>query len=173
MTTYGALVAFLAIYAQSRGTNPGIFFPVMAVVIAVARGYAGIISDRVGRAPVAAAGQATAAAALVVLAVDDGIGALAAAGALYGFGLGATQPSLTAWAVDPVGPAERGKAMGTFYAAFELGIASGAVGFGAVLAWTSYPFMFLAAASVSLLASALAGGRWRRRTHSHRGDDQP
>ena len=34
MTTYGALVAFLAIYAQSRGTNPGIFFLVMAVVIA-------------------------------------------------------------------------------------------------------------------------------------------
>jgi enamine deaminase RidA (YjgF/YER057c/UK114 family) len=103
MTTYGALVAFLAIYAQSRGTNPGIFFLVMAVVIALARGYAGIISDRVGRAPVAAAGQATAAAALVVLAVDDGFAALAAAGALYGLGLGTTQPSLTAWAVDLVG----------------------------------------------------------------------
>ncbi len=157
MTTYGALVAFLAIYAQSRGTNPGIFFLVMAVVIAVARGYAGIISDRVGRAPVAAAGQATAAAALVVLAVDDGFAALAAAGALYGLGLGTTQPSLTAWAVDLVGPEERGKAMGTFYAAFELGIASVAVGFGAVLARTSYPVMFLAAATMSLLAATLCG----------------
>jgi MFS family permease len=173
MTTYGALVAFLAIYAQSRGTNPGIFFLVMAVVIAIARGYAGIISDRVGRAPVAATGQAIAAVALVVLAVDDGTAALASAGALYGLGLGATQPSLTAWAVDLVGPEERGKAMGTFYAAFELGIASGAVGFGAVLAWTSYPFMFLAAATMSLLAAALAASRWKRRTHSRRGDDQP
>ena len=173
MTTYGALVAFLAIYAQSRGTNPGIFFLVMAVVIAIARGYAGILSDRVGRAPVAAAGQATAAAALVVLAADDGMAALAAAGALYGLGLGATQPSLTAWAVDLVGPEERGKAMGTFYSAFELGIASGAVGFGALLARTSYPTMFLAAATMSLLAAAFAASRWRRRTHSHRGDDQP
>ena len=72
-----------------------------------------------------------------------------------------------------MGSEDRGKAMGTFYAAFELGIASGAVGFGAVLAGTSYPVMFLAAATMSLLAAALAASRWRRRTHSHRGDDQP
>lgn len=162
MTTYGAQVAFLAIYAQSRGANPGIFFLVMAVVIALARGYAGVISDRAGRAPVAVAGLTAAAAALVVLAVGDGIGALGAAGALYGLGLGASQPALMAWAVDLVGPEERGKAMGTFFAAFELGIASGAVGFGALLARTSFPVMFLAAATMALVAAALAASRWRR-----------
>ena len=52
--------------------------------------------------------------------------------------------------------------MGTFFAAFELGIASGAVGFGAVLARTSFPVMFLAAATMALVAAALAASRWRR-----------
>ncbi len=163
MTTYGAQVAFLAIYARARGTNPGIFFLVMAVVIALARGYAGLISDRVGRAPVAAAGLATAAAALLVLASGGGMAALAAAGALYGVGIGTSQPALMAWAVDLVGPEERGKAMGTFYAAFELGIASGAIGFGAVLARTSFPVMFLAAATVALIGAVLAASRFTHR----------
>ena len=175
MTTYGAQVAFLAIYAQSRGENPGIFFLVMALVIALARGYAGVISDRVGRAPVAAAGLTAAAGALIMLAAGDGIVTFGAAGALYGLGLGSSQPALMAWVVDLVGPEERGKAMGTFYAAYELGIASGAVGFGAVLARASFPFMFLTAAAMALAAAALAGSRWRRLTnvHPHTREEKP
>jgi len=163
MTAYGALIAFLAIYAQSRGANPGVFFLVMAAVVAVARGYAGSVSDRVGRAPVAAAGLVVAAMALVVLASGGGIGALAAAGALYGLGLGATQPATMAWAADLVRPDERGKALGTFYAAFELGIATGAIGFGAVLARSSFAVMFLTAAAVALTGAALAVSRWKPR----------
>ena len=161
MTTYGAQISFLAIYAQSRGANPGIFFLVMAAVIALTRGYAGLASDRVGRAPVAAAGLVVAATALVVLAAGGGIAVLAAAGALYGLGLGAAQPVTMAWAADLVSPDERGKAMGTFYAAFELGIASGAVGFGAVLGRSSFAVMFLAAAAVALIGAALAVTRWK------------
>ena len=163
MTTYGAQIAFLAIYAQSRGANPGVFFLVMAAVIALARGYAGSVSDRVGRAPVAAAGLVVAATALVVLASGGGMAALAAAGALYGLGLGATQPATMAWAADLVRPDERGKALGTFYAAFELGIATGAIGFGAVLARSSFAVMFLTAAAVALTGAALAVSRWKPR----------
>ena len=161
MTTYGAQIAFLAIYAQSRGANPGVFFLVMAAVIALVRGYAGLVSDRVGRAPVAAAGLVVAATALAVLALGGGIAALAAAGALYGAGLGATQPATMAWAADLVPPDERGKAMGTFYTAFELGIATGAIGFGAVLARSSFGVMFLTAAAVAVTGAALAVSRWK------------
>jgi MFS family permease len=161
MTTYGAQIAFLAIYAQSRGANPGVFFLVMAAVIALTRGYAGLVSDRVGRAPVAAAGLVVAATALVVLASGGAMAILAAAGALYGLGLGAAQPVTMAWAADLVTPDERGKALGTFYAAFELGIASGAIGFGAVLARSSFAVMFLSAAAVALIGAALAVSRWK------------
>ena len=47
----------------------------MALVIALARGYAGVIFDRVGRAPVAAVGLTAAAGALIVLAASNGIAA--------------------------------------------------------------------------------------------------
>jgi len=163
MTTYGALIAFLAIYAQSRGANPGIFFLVMAAVVALARGVAGSVSDRVGRAPVAAAGLVVAASALVVLASGGGLAALAAAGGLYGLGLGATQPATMAWSADLVSPDERGKALGTFYSAFELGIATGAIGFGAVLGRSTFPIMFLSAAAVAVTGAAVAVTRWKPR----------
>ena len=49
------------------------------------------------------------------------------------------------------------------YAAFELGIATGAIGFGAVLARSSFAVMFLTAAAVALIGAALAVSRWKPR----------
>jgi len=51
--------------------NPGLFFLVFAVTIAVVRGPAGRLSDRFGRAPLAASGLVLAAAALVALAFSE------------------------------------------------------------------------------------------------------
>jgi len=156
MTTYGVQAAFLPLYAQARGANPGVFFLVLALVVAAVRGYAGQLSDRVGRAQVATVGMVLTAASLVMLAAGGGPGMLALAGALYGLGLGAAQPALMAWTVDLVPPAERGKAMGTFYTALELGIAAGAIGFGVVLSGTSFALMFLLAAAVAACGGAVA-----------------
>ncbi|HET8578955.1 MAG TPA: MFS transporter [Methylomirabilota bacterium] len=156
MTSYGLQAAFLPIYAQSRGTNPGVFFLVLALVVAVVRGWAGQVSDRLGRAPVAATGMGLIAASLVTLAAGGGFGALVAAGGLYGLGFGAAQPALMAWTVDLVRPTERGKAMGTYYTALELGIAAGAIGFGILLARSSFTVMFLAAAGLAGAGSGLS-----------------
>jgi MFS family permease len=162
MATYGIQAAFLPLYAQTRGANPGVFFLVLALVVALVRGWAGQISDRAGRAPVAAAGMALTAASLVALAVGADPGTLAAAGALYGLGFGAAQPALMAWAVDLVPLAQRGTAMGTFYTALELGIAMGAIGFGPLLAWSSFPVMFAAAAALAGVGAGLALARVAR-----------
>jgi MFS family permease len=161
MTTYGLQAAFLPLYARSRGANAGVFFLVLAVVIAVVRGYAGQLSDRVGRAPVTAAGMALTAASLVALAAGAGPVSLALAGGLYGLGFGAAQPALMAWTVDLVPPGERGTAMGTYYTAVELGIAVGAIGFGVLLARSSYAAIFTAAAALALVGAALALRRRR------------
>jgi len=67
-----------------------------------------------------------------------------------------------AWTVDLAAPAERGKAMGTYYTALELGIASGAIGFGMVLARSSFPMMFTAAGVLTLAGAALALARLKR-----------
>ena len=162
MASYGIQAAFLPIYAQSRGANPGVFFLVLALVVAAVRGWAGQVSDRIGRAPVAATGMVLVSASLATLAAGGGLGALAVAGVLYGTGFGAAQPALMAWTVDLAAPAERGKAMGTYYTALELGIASGAIGFGMVLARSSFPVMFLAAAALALMGAALALARLKR-----------
>jgi MFS family permease len=156
MTSYGVQAAFLPIYAQSRGANPGVFFLVLALVVAAVRGWAGQISDRLGRAPVAATGMGLVAASLVTLAAGGGSGALVAAGILYGLGFGAAQPALMAWTVDLVTPAERGKAMGTYYTALELGIAAGAIGFGVLLARSTFAAMFLAAAVLAATGAGLS-----------------
>jgi predicted MFS family arabinose efflux permease len=45
---------------------------------------------------------------------------------------------------------------GTYYTAVELGIAAGAIGFGILLARTSFPFVFSAAAAPAIAGAGLA-----------------
>jgi MFS family permease len=164
MTTYGVQSTFLPLYAASRGAHAGVFFTVMACAIILSRGIGGGLSDRVGRAPVAAVGTACVTAALGVVALGGGSWALVVSGLLYGIGLGAAHPALIAWCVDLATPTERGKVMGTFYTALELGIATGAIGAGFLVARTSYATLFLVSAGVALAASGLALGALARQT---------
>ncbi len=163
MVTYGVQVAFLPLYVEwLRAGNPGIFFLVFALVAAVVRGYGGRLSDRLGRAPVTATGMLLSALAMATIARSGALPSLVLAGALYGLGLGIAQPSLAAWTVDRVPVAERGKAMGTFYTALELGIAAGAIGFGFALGHVGFRLGFLAAGALAGVGGALALARFRR-----------
>lgn len=163
MATYGVQVAFLPLYVRSlEAGNPGVFFLVFAVVVAAVRGHAGRLSDRLGRAPVTAAGMLLAGLAMVTLARSPELVSLILAGGLYGLGLGAAQPSLMAWAVDHAPAPERGKALGTFFTAFELGIGAGAIGFGVLLERAGFPLTFLAAGTLALAGGALTATRSRR-----------
>lgn len=163
MATYGVQVAFLPLYVQSlEGGNPGVFFLAFALVVAAVRGYAGRLSDRIGRAPVTAAGMLLVGVAMGALALRAELTALLLAGALYGIGYGTAQPALMAWSVDRVPAEERGKAMGTFYTAFELGIETGAIGFGFLLSRVGYPLMFCLAGALALAGGVLAVARSQR-----------
>jgi MFS family permease len=155
MLTYGALVTFLPLHAERLAVNPGVFFLVYALVLTVTRGPAGRLSDRFGRAPIAATGLVLAAVALGVLALSEGGLTLAVVGALYGLASGIAQPALIAWCVDVVAPADRGRAMGTFFTALELGIAIGAMSSGLAVARWGFAATFLAAAGVALAGALL------------------
>lgn len=130
-----------------------------ALVVAAVRGYAGQLSDRPGRPPVAAAGMTLAAGSPGALALRGGTPTLVVTGALYSLGFGAARPALTAWAVDLVLPTERGKAMGTYDTALELGSAAGATGFGVAVSRSSFPAMFAVACALALLGGALGAAR--------------
>jgi predicted MFS family arabinose efflux permease len=60
-----------------------------------------------------------------------------------------------AWCVDVVAPADRGRAMGTFFTVLELGIAIGAMSSGVAVARWGFAATFLATAGVALAGALL------------------
>lgn len=156
MLTYGAQVSFLPLYAEAHGVNAGVFFVFFAVVLTIIRARAGMLSDRFGRPPVAAAGLVVVAAALGALALSGTATGIALAGALYGVGFGLVQPALMAWCVDVARPGDRGRAMGTYYTALELGIAIGAMSSGVAVTALGFVGTFVVVAAAALVGAGLA-----------------
>ena len=154
---YGAMVAFIPIIATGRGlANPGTFYTVYALAVLLIRAKAGHVSDRRGRAAVIIPGLVAAGVAFAILGLtSDRIWVLVGA-AIYGLGFGSVQPALMALTADRVPPEERGKAMGTFYTAWELGIMTGSTGAGLLLEVTGFPLMLLASSFIPMAGALLA-----------------
>jgi MFS family permease len=154
---YGIVVAFIPLVATSRGlANPGLFYAVFAVAMLLVRAKAGEMSDRRGRAAVIVPGMIVTGLSFLVLGMTTGPLGVLTGGAVLGLGIGSAQPALMALTTDRVPPAERGKAMGTFYTAWELAIASGAAGAGWLLNVTDFAALFLAAAAIPIGGACLA-----------------
>ena len=154
---YGMVVAFIPLVATTRGLdNPGLFYAVFAVAMLLVRAKAGEVSDRLGRTAVILPGMMVTAVSLVVLGMTTGPVGVLAGGAVLGVGFGSAQPALMALTADRVSPAERGKAMGTFYTAWELGIAAGAAGAGWMLNLTGFGTLFLVSAAIPVGGALLA-----------------
>lgn len=157
--TVGGIFSFLPLFAdRARLGNPGLFFTAFALTIVVARWGAGRLADTVGRRLVIVPSLALAGLGLVVLASARGPASLAAAAVLYGIGFGAAQPALMAMTTDRVAPEARGRAMGTYFTAWELGISGGSVLLGLCAARAGYPVMWWVAAAVAW-AGACLGAR--------------
>lgn len=154
---YGVMVAFIPIIATDRGlANPGLFYTVYALAVLLVRAKAGHVSDRRGRLAVIIPGLLVAGVAFTILGLtSDWIWVLMGA-AVYGLGFGSVQPALMALTADRVPPEERGKAMGTFYTAWELGITAGSTGAGLLLQVTDFPLMLLASSFFPMAGALLA-----------------
>ena len=154
---YGTVVAFIPLVATSRGLeNPGLFYTVFAAAMLLVRAKAGEISDRRGRAAAIVPGMIVTGLSFLVLGLTNGPAGVLTGGAVLGLGFGCAQPALMAFTTDRVPPAERGKAMGTFYTAWELGIASGAAGAGWLLNVTDFAALFLVGAVIPMGGACLA-----------------
>lgn len=163
--TYASIVTFLPVYAEKQAVgNPGLFFTVFAVVVIVARGPLGKLSDRLGRGVVIAPGLLVAAVGLAVLSWSFSMATMLLVAILYGVAMAAIQPALMALAIDRAGPAQRGAAMGTFSTAMDLGIGLGSFGWGVVAQTGGFDTMYLAAAALSMVALLvlIIGGGLRR-----------
>jgi len=149
-----AVFYFIALYgARLDIGNVGLFFAFNALFMVISRPLSGRWADRGGSTPVVLIGLLSFLAGMVSIAFSYSMTGLLVAGALIGFGLGFTLPSLQALAVRHVPMERRGAATGTYYAAFDLGFGVGAVAWGFVAQLFGYRAMYL----MTLIPLLLAG----------------
>jgi len=155
--SYGGLAALLPLFAERRQLgNPGLFYTVYALSSLAVRSPAGRLSDRLGRRAVVAPALAISATSLAVLALAASQRAFLGAAALYGVGFGAAQPALLAMTADRAAPEERGRAMGTLYTAWELGISGGSMLLGLCATTLGYAATWGTAAAIAALGALAA-----------------
>ncbi|VVB95582.1 Multidrug resistance protein MdtL [uncultured archaeon] len=155
--TYGSIVSFLPLFVEKHdiGVKAGIFFTVFAITLIIIRVLAGKLSDARGRKFVIVPGMFLIALGLWVLSTASSPQSFLAAALLYGMGFGSVHPALVALLVDRVGESGRGAAMGTFTAAFDLGIGSGSIILGVVLQYFGFMVMYLLGGLI-----VIAGAVW-------------
>lgn len=166
--SYAGLMTFMPLFTRERHLgNEGLFYTVFAVVMLATRPIGGALSDRRGRGFVIVPSLVAMSIALALLVVTWDQWALVAVAALTGIGFGGVQPTLMALTVDCAGAHERGAAMGTFTAAFDLGIGAGSVAMGVIVSAAGFGTMFAAAGLmgfVTLFAFLSPGRLFRRQT---------
>lgn len=130
---YTAITGFSALYARRIGmSSSGPLYTTFAVVVLAVRLVAGRLADRRGRIAVALPGMGLCVAGMALLALQPAP-ALAFVGvAGFGAGFSLVFPALMALAVDRVDEAERGAAVGSFTAFFDIGSTTGSYAVGAV-----------------------------------------
>jgi MFS family permease len=160
--TYGGVVSFLPLLAYGHQINPGLFFTIYALFLLMARPLGGQIADRLGRPAAVIPGLAFMALGLGTLAFSTELSHFVVVAVLYGIGFAFVHPALLALTVDRAAPQERGAAMGTFSAAFDLGIGLGSILLGLLLDRTSFQVIYLTTAGVAtagMLVFALGSRR--------------
>ena len=170
LTTIGhsSIYAFLPLYAVSRGQGAAIawFFTVYPIWLIACRALLRRLSDRVGRARVILPAIACLAAGFFALAFEPTSASLALAALLLATGSSVLYPTLAAMVVDRAPEGERGLALGTLSASWDLGVVVGSALIGVVSDRVSYGAGFAVAgatAALGLLAFLAAERRHARR----------
>lgn len=160
--SYGGITTFLPLFAASIKVNPGTFFLVYALALALIRPVAGKLSDRLGEVSVIVPAQLVTVSALLVLSFSNGLMGVMASAVLYGIGFGAAQPALQAATLRLAHPDRKGVANASFFTAFDLGIGLGSILLGWVSQYAGYPALFTVSA-VSVVVSLLIFTVYTRR----------
>jgi len=141
--TYGGIVSFITLFGKEVGIeNVGWFFTVNAIFVLITRPISGRIFDKKGHFFVLFPSAFFTAIGLILLSYASSNLTIILAAVFYGIGFGSIQPSLQAWIINRVPANRRGAANATFFSAFDLGIAGGAIILGAVAQMTNYKQMY-------------------------------
>ena len=161
--SFGALFAYLPLLAERRGYAPvGAAYGVYSVSIIATRILSGRLLDRPNRSQVPRPALLVNAVGLASFALAETMPLVLASAALMGVGSGITHPALIAICVDCMEDTRRGRAIASFYLAFDLGIGLGSWLLGVVLDGLGLTGLCVTASllsAVGALSAPLLSGR--------------
>lgn len=145
--TYGGVFTFVPSYALSLGIeSAGAFFTVFSIAFLLVRPITGKLSDRYGVSLAILPGMAITFLAMMVLAFAASLPAFLVAGALYGLGYGAVQPTLNAVTFMFCPAERRGAANATYLSAMDIGMTLGPIVWGIVSQTAGFPYVYISSA---------------------------
>lgn len=158
LTTIGhtSIYAFLPLYALSRGHGESAvwwFFTIYSMWLIVCRAVLGRLADRYGRARTALPAMLTLAAGYFALAVPPTAASLIAAALILGTANAVLYPTMAALVLDRAPGPEKGLALGTLSAAWDLGVVLGSLMVGYVADHVSFSAGFAVGGIATLLGA--------------------
>jgi MFS family permease len=160
---FAAISAFIVLSLDERGIGHGPeVFSVFAATVVATRLLAGGLPDRIGAARSAAGAALVETAGLILLGAAEDLPVVIAGAIAMGAAFSLLFPSLSLVAVNRVGPERRGNAMGTFTAAFDLGMLVGSPLVGAAAALGGYSAAFYVAAGAALACAIFSAALSRQ-----------
>lgn len=130
--TLGFAISFIIIYGQKIGANGSLFFIGFVLMILLSHPLETKLNQKYGDKVTLILSPICIIIALTILSHANGIIPLIIASLFYGFGYGTVIPILQTWAVN-ASPEDRvGAANGTYLASIDVGVALGALIFGAI-----------------------------------------
>jgi MFS family permease len=156
---FAAVSAFIVLSLDERGIGHGpAVFSVFAATVVATRLLAGGLPDRIGPARCALGAALIETVGLVLVGAADDLAVVIAGAIGMGAAFSLLFPSLSLVAINRVGPEHRGRAMGTFTAAFDLGMLVGSPLVGGAAAIAGYSAAFYVAAAAALACAIASAG---------------
>jgi MFS family permease len=156
---FAAVSAFIVLSLEERGIGHGAtVFSVFAATVVATRLVGGGLPDRIGAARCALGAAAVETVGLILLGSAHVLWVAILGAIAMGAAFSLLFPALSLLAVNRVPPERRGAAMGTFTAAFDLGMLVGSPAVGAAAALGGYSAAFYLASASALLCAVLSLG---------------
>jgi len=170
---FGALMSYIMVFGEEVGIkHVWLYYIGHCLMIIISRPFIGKLFDRKGHVYAILPGVISMFIGLVILSVTTNAFMLVLSSIFFGFGFGAAQPSLQAWAVNRSPEHRKGAANGTFLSAMDLGAALGIFFLGMVGSVTGYHMMFLIGSIFILALIIIYGGHLLKNRRSQMEDIQ-
>lgn len=154
---YASILSFVPVYAEEIGLaqSASYFFLVFAVVMVVFRPYLGRAFDEKGAKVVLVPSLIIFSIGLATLGVTTGSIMLLVAAGLIGLGYGTLLPGFQTLAIQRTTPDRSGHAISTFFIFYDLGIALGAMIWGAIIGGFGFETMYFVGSVLVLVTAGL------------------